>query len=125
MLGALVLGVTGRMIESDVLIMADSVALATATLSAWALVRWCAGVEERGPQTGWLALAATALAWSVITRWGQALLLWVWLAATLPTVVHHWRRMVRWRDLSGRSYPRSSSSACNSGSCIRCGPIRP
>jgi hypothetical protein len=95
--GALLLGVTGRMIESEVLIMADSVALATATLSAWALVRWCAGVEERGPQVGWMALAATALAWSVITRWGQGLLLLIWLAAALPTVVRHWGLVVRWR----------------------------
>jgi hypothetical protein len=36
-IGALLLGVTGRVVESNVLIMADSVALATATLSAWAI----------------------------------------------------------------------------------------
>ena len=56
-----------------------SAALATATLSAWALVRWCAAEEEHRPNTGWLALSTTALAWSVITRWGAALLVLVML----------------------------------------------
>ncbi|HEY8686377.1 MAG TPA: hypothetical protein VIO57_12290 [Chloroflexota bacterium] len=104
-LGALLLGVTGRMIESNVLIMADSVALATATLSAWALVRWCADRGERGPHIGWLALAATALAWSVITRWGQALLLGAWLVATLPMILSRRRHMVRWRDVGWAILP--------------------
>lgn len=103
-IGALLLGVTGRMVESNVLFMADSVALATATLSAWALVRWCAGGREHRPHAGWLALSATALAWSVITRWGQALLLCVWLTVALPMMVRQ-RRMAWWRGLGWAILP--------------------
>ncbi len=103
--GALLLGVTGRVVESNVLIMADSVALATATLSAWALVRWCARGQELRPHAGWPALSGTALAWSVITRWGQALLLGAWLIAALPMVVRHGRRKVWWRGVGWAVVP--------------------
>ena len=93
-LGALLLGLTGRLVESSVLIMADSVALATALLSAWALVRWSAGAEEKRPHAGWLALSTTALAWSVVTRWGQAVLACAWLVILLPAVrVRQWRAL--------------------------------
>jgi hypothetical protein len=93
-LGALLLGLTGRLVESSVLIMADAVALATALLSVWALVRWSVGQQENRPRAGWLALSATALAWSVVTRWGQAPLAFTWLVALLPAV-----RARRWRAL--------------------------
>jgi 4-amino-4-deoxy-L-arabinose transferase-like glycosyltransferase len=91
-LGALSLGVMGRLVESSVLIMADSVALATALLSAWALVRWSAGEEEGQPKTLWLALSAAALAWSIVTRWGQAVLALAWLVAALPALRARRRR---------------------------------
>jgi hypothetical protein len=79
--GALLFGVTGWAVESSVLATADSTALATSLLSAWALVRWCSSpVGETGGR-GWLALSGTALAWSAISRWGQLALAPVWLLA--------------------------------------------
>jgi hypothetical protein len=93
-LGALLLGLTGRLVESGVLMMADAVALATALLSAWALVRWSITEVEGRPRAAWLALSATALAWSVVTRWGQAALALAWLALLVPTL-----RSRRWRAL--------------------------
>lgn len=110
-LGAVLLGITGRLVESSVLITADSVALATAVLSAWALVRWSAEQEhpEGTPRPtprgypGWLALSATALAWSVVTRWGQAVLVFAWLAAALQTVPGR-----RWRALPWALIPAAA-----------------
>ncbi len=99
-LGALLLGLTGRLVESGVLIMADAVALATALLSAWALVRWSASVEKNSGHAGWLVLSATALAWSVVTRWGQAALALAWLVVLLPTL-----RVRRWRAFLWASIP--------------------
>jgi hypothetical protein len=98
-LGAVLLGVTGRFVESGVLIVADSVALATSLLAAWALIHWCAKEDENDPQTGWLALSTTALAWSVITRWGQALLFVVWLAVFAPTMWVRRRCAIWWRGV--------------------------
>ena len=120
-LGALLLGVTGRLLESSVLIMADSVALATALLSAWALVRWSAkpetgfarkpetgfarksetgfagGEEENRSHPGWLVLSGTAFAWSVVTRWGQGILVFAWLAWIVATLHGRWTR--HWRSV--------------------------
>jgi hypothetical protein len=97
-LGALLLGVTGRMLESSVLIMADSVALTAALLSAWALLRWSDGTGETRARARWLAVSATALAWSVVTRWGQALLVCAWLACALPMLRMRRPRAFPWRS---------------------------
>ncbi|HEX6507246.1 MAG TPA: hypothetical protein VF221_06400, partial [Chloroflexota bacterium] len=105
-LAALLLGVTGRLIESSVLIMADSVALATALLSAWALVRWSASAIESRSGAGWMALSSAALAWSVVTRWGQAALAVAWIAAMLPVVRVRWSHL--WRALPWAIIPAST-----------------
>jgi hypothetical protein len=76
-LAASILAATGWVVEAAVMIMPDSLAVATATLSAWALVRWC---RDDGASPVWLALASSALAWSAISRWGQLILAPVWLA---------------------------------------------
>ena len=102
-LGAVLLGVTGRLVQSGVLIMADAVALATALLSAWALVRWSATEEEHRSRAGWLSLSAVALAWSVVTRWGQASLALAWLVAALPAL-----RAGRWRALPWAIIPAAA-----------------
>jgi 4-amino-4-deoxy-L-arabinose transferase-like glycosyltransferase len=102
-LGAVLLGLTGRLVESGVLMMADAVALATALLSAWALVRWSAGEEENRARPGWLILSATALAWSAVTRWGQAALVLAWLVALLPAL-----RGRRWHALPWAVIPAAA-----------------
>jgi hypothetical protein len=100
-LAAVLFGLTGRLLESNVLIMADSVAVATAVLSAWTLVRWTMSLEEdaltSSGRSGWLALSAAALAWSVVTRWGQAALIVPWLVAIVPVL--RTRRAALWRAL--------------------------
>ena len=103
---ALLLGLTGRLLESTVLIMADGVALATALLSAWALVRWSINQEKGRSAAPWLALSATALAWSVVTRWGQVALVIVWLIAVIPTV--RVRRSKLWRALPWAVIPAAA-----------------
>lgn len=100
LLGALLLSVTGRLIESSVLVMADAVALATALISAWALLHWLRDEPGKRFHDGWLALSATALAWSMVTRWGQAILVLVWLALFLTTV-----HGIRWRTLCWVIFP--------------------
>lgn len=104
--GALLLGMTGRLLESTVLIMADGVALASALLSAWALVRWSVNQEKSRSGAAWLALSATALAWSVVTRWGQVMLAIAWLAAVIPTV--RARRSALWRALPWAAIPAAT-----------------
>jgi hypothetical protein len=84
-IAAALMGVTGWLVQASVTIMADSVGLTTALLSAWALLRW-SQVDGSASGAGWLALAGGALAWSIVTRWGQALLVPVWLLAALPAI---------------------------------------
>jgi hypothetical protein len=93
--GAALLAVTGWLLQSSVTVMADSLGLTAALLSGWALLRWsragAAPDESQGSHriwvaAGWLGLAGAALAWSIVTRWGQALLVPVWLLAALPAI---------------------------------------
>jgi 4-amino-4-deoxy-L-arabinose transferase-like glycosyltransferase len=63
---------------SSLSVMADAAALAWLTLSAWAMVRY-----TRRLGRGWLALAAFALAWAVLTRWASALAAAAWALAAL------------------------------------------
>jgi hypothetical protein len=91
--GAVLMGVTGWLVQSSAQIMPDSVAVATSLLSGWALVRWC----RNDSSPAWLALAAAALAWSTVTRWGQGGLALVWLLAALPAIRRQPSRF--WRAL--------------------------
>jgi 4-amino-4-deoxy-L-arabinose transferase-like glycosyltransferase len=84
--GALLMAVAGRMLESDVTVMADSVALATSVVAAWALLEWLYGEGSARRAAVWPALAGGALAWSAITRWGQVILVLVWLGVMLPSL---------------------------------------
>lgn len=89
--GAVLLGVSGWLVQPSVTIMADSVGLTAAMLSAWALLRWSRARDG----AGWMALAGGALAWSIVTRWGQALLVPVWLLAALPAIHSQPSRVAR------------------------------
>jgi len=62
LIGAMLMGVSGWLVQSSVTIMADSVALSAALLSAWALPRWSRHGHGLS-SAGWLGLAGGALAW--------------------------------------------------------------
>lgn len=69
----LLVALTGQLWQSGFVVMADTPALAAATLSAWALARY--GLAGRLP---WLVLAAAALACAILTQWAYALLVLPW-----------------------------------------------
>jgi hypothetical protein len=85
---ALVVALAAQSLVSSVSTMADMVALAWATASAWLLLRY-ARTAAVGPfrfastAQGTLALASFALGVAVITRWGNALLVLPWGMAIL------------------------------------------
>ena len=75
---AFIVAFAGQMLVSSLSSMSDELGLFWATLSALALIRY------HNKKTGrWLALAAYALGWAVMTRWVYALLIPVWSAAIL------------------------------------------
>ena len=81
---------SAQLMLSSLSIMSDAAALFWITLSAWAMLRYLRHLSLR-----WLALAAFALGWAVLTRWAYALAvlpwavsgLFAWRAARLP-----WRK---------------------------------
>jgi 4-amino-4-deoxy-L-arabinose transferase-like glycosyltransferase len=79
----LLMGTAAQLMLSSLSYMSDAAALAWATLSTLALLRYM-----RDERPSWLSLAAMALGWAVITRWVYALVVIPWgLAAFL-----HWRQ---------------------------------
>ncbi len=98
-LGALFLSSSGYLVQAGVTSIADSTALATALLSAWCLVRWLSQPESK-VATIWLGLSTGAMVYSTITRWGQAALFAVWLAAVLPTLLRSRRNYFPMRALA-------------------------
>jgi 4-amino-4-deoxy-L-arabinose transferase-like glycosyltransferase len=115
---AMLFGVTGWVVRSSVSIMSDSVAVATSLLAIWAIVRWSdtSGFEQvlarpwesglrrwgkarsRGLLTSgslWMVLAAVAMSWSIVTRWGQMAMIPVVVLAAIPTVIDDRRRFLR------------------------------
>ena len=73
---ALAVASTAQLWVLGIVVMSDTLAVAAATASAWALVRYRA--TRRAP---WLVLTASALAWATATRWLYAVLVPVWLLA--------------------------------------------
>lgn len=64
----------GQLWESSVLVMSDTTGLAAATLAMWSVARFGkATTQSSAPDTRWLMLAAAAMAYAVLTRWGYAL----------------------------------------------------
>ncbi len=79
LLAGLLAALVGQLWQSSLVVMADTTALAAATMGMWALAR-----HSRQPcRRRWLALAAAALAFAILTRWGFAL---VALVATLTAL---------------------------------------
>jgi len=63
-LAGLITAVTGQLLQSSIVVMADALGLATATAGAWAAARYANTRRGR-----WLAIAAFAFAWATTTRW--------------------------------------------------------
>lgn len=79
LLAGLLAALVGQLWQSSIVVMADTTALAAATVGMWALAR-----HAQRPRRGrWLALAAAALAFAILTRWGYALVAWVATFAAL------------------------------------------
>jgi len=71
-LAGLIAGFAGQLWQSSVVVMADTTGLAAVTLALWALVRY--GATAAGSRLGglpWLASAAAAMAWGILTRWAN------------------------------------------------------
>lgn len=64
LVAGLVVAVTGQLLQSSLVVMADTLGLAAATAGAWALGRY-----RRTGEARWLALSAATFAWAIITRW--------------------------------------------------------
>ena len=63
-LAGLIVAVTGQLLQSSLVVMADTLGLAAATAGAWALARY-----RRTGAARWLLLSALAFAWAILTRW--------------------------------------------------------
>jgi hypothetical protein len=68
LLAGLIVAVTGQLLQSSLVVMADTLGLALATAGAWALVRY-----RRTGEARWLAISAATFAGAIITRWIYAL----------------------------------------------------
>ena len=64
LLAGLIVAVTGQLLQSSLVVMADTLGLALATAGAWAFVRY-----RRTGKARWLAISAAAFAGAIITRW--------------------------------------------------------
>lgn len=64
LLAGLVVAVTGQLLQSSLVVMADTLGLAAATAGMWALACY-----RRTGAARWLLLSAVAFAWAILTRW--------------------------------------------------------
>jgi 4-amino-4-deoxy-L-arabinose transferase-like glycosyltransferase len=64
LLAGLIVAVTGQLLQSSLVVMADTLGLAAATAGAWALARY-----RRTGAARWLLLSALGFAWAILTRW--------------------------------------------------------
>ncbi|MEL7236606.1 MAG: hypothetical protein AAGK74_19035, partial [Chloroflexota bacterium] len=69
LLAASVMAVAGQVWQSSAVVMADTLALATATMGVWALARYARLLERRSDVSFWLAVAAGLVGYATITRW--------------------------------------------------------
>jgi 4-amino-4-deoxy-L-arabinose transferase-like glycosyltransferase len=64
LLAGLIAAVTGQLLQSSLVVMADTLGLAAATAGTWAMARY-----RRTGAARWLLLSALAFAWAILTRW--------------------------------------------------------
>jgi len=93
--------------------MSDVVALFWINLSAFAVIRARSDSRAR-----WIALAAFALGWAVMTRWVYAMLIPVWILAalTLPSRESFHHTVIG--PIIGRSFANRTASVCNRNSAF-------
>jgi 4-amino-4-deoxy-L-arabinose transferase-like glycosyltransferase len=82
-LAGVIVAVTGQLFQSSLVVMADTLGLATATAGVWAMARY-----RRTGAARWLLLSAAAFAWAILTRWIYGLV-------ALPIAI--WGLMLLWR----------------------------
>ena len=87
LIAGLVVAVTGQLLQSSIVVMADTFGLAAATAGAWAIARY-----QRTGKGAWLALAAGAFAWATITRWIYGLVALPFAVWALILLASHPRR---------------------------------
>lgn len=90
--GLLAAGI-GQLWQSSVVVMADTTGLAAATVGMVALLRY--GRPEGPLRARWLVLAATCLAFAVLTRWAYALVALIAVGFTLAVWQQQPRRVIR------------------------------
>ena len=64
LVAALIAAVTGQLLQSSLVVMADTLGVAAATMGVWALLRY-----QRTGAARWLTISAAAFTWAIITRW--------------------------------------------------------
>lgn len=85
----------GQLWQYSLVVMSDAAGLAAATLAMWAAARFGRATEQPStPDTRWLILAAAAMAFAVLTRWGYALVAMPWAAYLIVALVRQPRRAI-------------------------------
>jgi 4-amino-4-deoxy-L-arabinose transferase-like glycosyltransferase len=87
LLAGLIVAATGQLLQSSIVVMSDTVALAAATAGAWAFARY-----RRTGAALWLALCAGAFAGAIVTRWIYALVALVFAIQALALLRQQPRR---------------------------------
>ena len=64
---------TGQLWLSSIVVMSDTTGLAAATAGMWCIARFGRQSDSHGSQLRWLALAAAAMSYAVLTRWAYAI----------------------------------------------------
>jgi len=85
----LVMAVGGQLWQSSIVLMADTLSLAMATLGVWALVCWARLAKyAEAAASFWLVLAAGLVAYATITRWVYVLVAIVCFVYAIVVLLH-------------------------------------
>ncbi len=88
LVAGLIVAATGQLLQSSLVVMADTLGLATATAGAWAFVRY-----RRTGEARWLAISSAAFAWAIISRWIYGLVALPFAVWSLVLLARRPRRM--------------------------------
>jgi 4-amino-4-deoxy-L-arabinose transferase-like glycosyltransferase len=92
LIAGLIAAATGQLLQSSVVVMSDTVALAAATAGAWSMLRY-----RRTGAARWLVLASVAFAWAIISRWIYGLVAVPFVAYSLLLLMRRRpRRLALW-----------------------------